>query len=415
MIYSKKFNNGLRLVINKMEGLMSVTAGVIVKTGSYNETDKENGISHFIEHTVFKGTKKRTAFDISDHIDRIGAQINAFTSKELTCYYTKSTSEHLEDSLDVLSDIFFNSVFDKAELDKEKGVIIEEINMCDDTPEDLCLDLLSESYYGTEGLGKPILGPAKNIRRFTSNDVIAYMDKYYTSDNVVISIAGNVEVEKAVNLIDDYFAQKFTRFKSAPQAKTKSTFTQSLNKYKKIEQAHVGIAMKGVKINDQVSDAFGIANVVFGGGMSSRLFQKIREELGLAYSVYSYPSAYKDNGVLEIYAGLNATFRDSAVYAIIDELNRFRKDKITEQEFKRGKEQIKASLVMSRESTASQMLLYGKHMIFNDGEFDFENRLDKIDKVTLADVGDVIEEYFNVDGASFATVGASRKPLKLSN
>ncbi len=413
MVYSKTYDNGLRLVINKMDGLMSVTAGVIVKTGSYNETAEENGISHFIEHTVFKGTEKRTAFDISDHIDRIGAQINAFTSKELTCYYTKSISEHLEESLDVLSDIFFNSVFDKTELEKEKGVVIEEINMCDDTPEDLCLDLLAEAYYGTEGLGRPILGPAKNIRRFTAKDVHAYIDKYYTADNVVISIAGNVDIEKATALIEKYFASNFKKNKSAIQTITRATFSQNLHKYKKIEQAHVGIAMRGVKMNDEKSDAFSIANIIFGGGMSSRLFQKIREELGIAYSVYSYPSAYKDNGVLEIYAGLNAQSRDSAVSAIIDELIRFRKDGVSEQEFARGKEQVKSAFIMGRESTASQMLLYGKYMTYTGCEFDFDERLKKIDAVSLSDVHEIIEQYFKLDGASFATVGASRKPLKI--
>ena len=176
MTYYKQFDNGLRLVVYKMEGFVSVSSGVLVKTGSYNETSEENGISHFIEHVMFKGTEKRTAFEISDHIDRIGAQINAFTSKELTCYYTKSTGEHLKDSLDVLSDIFFNSKFDNEELEKEKGVIIEEINMSEDTPEELCLDLLAKSYYGDSGLGQTILGPSKNIKRFTRDDVKKYME-----------------------------------------------------------------------------------------------------------------------------------------------------------------------------------------------------------------------------------------------
>ena len=413
MIYTKRFENGLRLIINKMDYLMSVTAGAIVKTGSYNETESENGISHFIEHTLFKGTKKRTAFEISDHIDRIGAQINAFTSKELTCYYTKSTSDHLEDALDVLSDIFFDSVFDKDELEKEKGVVIEEINMCDDTPEDLLLDLLAQSYYGKDGLGRPILGPAKNVRGFTEKDIRAYMDKYYTADNVVISIAGNLDVDKTVGLVERLFATKFHTGKSAPQTLTKSTVRQNLHKYKKIEQAHIGVAMEGLPINHPSVDAYSVANTVLGGGMSSRLFQKIREELGLAYSVYSYPSSYKDNGVLEIYAGVNSASRDTAVSAIIDEVMRFKKDGVTESEFVRGREQIKSAFVMGRESTASQMLLYGKYMIYNDIEFDFEKRLKDIDALTINKVNEVITDYFNVEDSAFATVGAFKKPLKV--
>ena len=214
MKYYKKFDNGLRLIVNKIDGLLSVSAGVLVKTGSINETEKENGISHYIEHVMFKGTKTRSAFDISDHIDRIGAQINAFTSKELTCYYTKSTKDNLFQALEVLSDIFFNSVFDKIELEKEKGVVIEEIKMSEDTPEDLCLDLLAKSYYGNKGLGQTILGPAKNIKRFTAEDIKNYMDKYYTADNVVISIAGNVDVDAVSDCVEKLFARNFNKFKS---------------------------------------------------------------------------------------------------------------------------------------------------------------------------------------------------------
>ena len=197
MRFCKRYDNGLKVIFNKIDGSYSVSAGIFVKTGSVNETDTENGISHFIEHVLFKGTKTRSAFEISDYIDRIGAQINAFTSKELTCYYTKSTGERLNNALEVLSDIFFNSTFEKSELEREKGVVIEEINMSEDTPEDLCFDLLAECYYGKNGYGQTILGPSKNIKRFGQKHISSYMDKYYTSDNVVISLAGNFDIKQA--------------------------------------------------------------------------------------------------------------------------------------------------------------------------------------------------------------------------
>lgn len=409
----KLFNNGLRLIINKIEGLTSVTCGVLVKTGSMNESESENGISHFIEHVMFKGTKKRTAFDISDYIDRIGAQINAFTSKELTCYYTKSTGEHMEDSLEVLSDIFFDSVFDKEELEKEKGVIIEEINMSEDSPEDLCLDLLAESYYGKEGLGRTILGPAKNIKRFTVDSVKDYMKRYYTADNVVVSIAGNVDVEKAINFVEKHFADKFTNYKSDKQIETQNYFSQNLYKSKRIEQSHIGFSMKAYSALDPVSDAFAIANTVLGGGMSSRLFQRIREQLGLCYSIYSYPSQYKDNGVLEIYAGVNTESRDLAVNAIVEEVLRFKKEGITEQEFLRGKEQIKSAFILGRESSASQMLLYGKYLIFLNKEFDFAERMNRIESVTIDDVNQAISGSFDILNSATATVGSKRTPIKI--
>ena len=413
MIHYKEFDNGLKLVINKMEGFVSASAGVLVKTGSFNESEKENGISHFIEHVMFKGTSNRSAFEISDHIDRIGAQINAFTSKEMTCYYTKSTGEHLEKSLEILSDIFFNSTFDPVELEKEKGVIIEEINMSEDTPEELLLDILAESYYGNSGLGQTILGPAKNIKRFTRDDVLNYMDKYYTADNVVISLAGDVDIDRAEKFVEENFAAKFKGLKSAPQVVASEFQNKNLYKTKSIEQTHIGFAMKGFSMHDDMTDAFSIANTVLGGGMSSRLFQKIREELGLCYSVYSYASQYKDNGILEIYAGVNTEQRDLAVNAIIDEVKRFKKEGITEQEFIRGKEQMKSAFIMGRESTATQMMLYGKYMIYLNKLYDVNERLNKIEKITLDDVRRAIDMSFDIESAATATVGPKRSALKI--
>ena len=413
MVFYKTYDNGLRLVVDKIEGLFSVSAGVLVKTGSVNETQEENGISHFIEHTLFKGTETRSAFEISDCIDRIGAQINAFTSKELTCYYTKSTKEHMQKSLEVLSDIFFNSVFDKKELEKEKGVVIEEINMSEDAPEELCLDYLAQSYYGNEGLGQTILGPIKNIKSFTREDIKKYMDKYYTADNVVISLAGNVDFDQAERLVEQLFASKFTNKKSAEQIVAVPAERKDLYKSKRIEQSHVGIAMHGVSIKEDFNDVFAIANTILGGGMSSRLFQKIREELGLAYSVYSYPSKYKDSGVLEIYAGVNTNLRDYAVEAIVNEVKRFKKEGITEQEFIRGKESLKSAFIMGQESTASQMLLYGRYLLFMNSQFDFNQRLKDIEKITAKDVNKMIDEYFNIETASTATVGSKRSPIRI--
>lgn len=413
MSYYKNFNNGVRLIINRIDGLLSVSAGILVKTGSCNEMEEENGISHFIEHVLFKGTKTRSAFDISDQIDRIGAQINAFTSKELTCYYTKSTKEHIEKTLEILSDIFFNSIFDANELEKEKGVVIEEINMSEDTPEDICFDLLAKSYYGDTGLGQTILGPTKNIKRFTCEQIQSYMNKYYTADNVVISIAGNVDVDLVADCVERLFVGNFKKIKGAKQIKSKAIKPRKLYKSKKIEQTHIGFIMKGFSAKDELSDAFSIANTILGGGMSSRLFQKIREELGLCYSVYSYPSQYKDSGILEIYAGVNTESRERATKAIVDEVKKFKKHGITAQEFLRGKEQIKSALVFGQESTASQMLLYGKNLLFLEKEFNFEERIGKIDNINIDTVHQAIEQSFDIENSATATVGPKRSALKI--
>ncbi len=411
MVVYKTFNNGLKLVVSKLDGLLSVSAGIMVKTGSINESESDNGISHFLEHVMFKGTKNRSAFEISDCIDSIGAQINAFTSKEMTCYYTKSTSERLKNCLDVLSDIFFNSVFDDKELDRERGVIIEEINMAEDTPEDVCADLLAQSYYGDKGLGRTILGPAENIKKFSRADVERYMDKYYTADNVVISIAGNVNVDEVTDLVEKLFAEKFERTKSVNQITTEKPNPQHLFKDKKIEQTHISLAMPAIPVTSPKSDALNIANIVFGGGMSSRLFQTIREKLGLAYSVYSYLSQYKSLGTLEIFAGVNSSLKAQAFEAIVDEIKSFKQKGITEQEFLRGKEQMKSAFVFGRESTASQMLLYGRHLLFYDKQFDINERLNRLGGVSMADVTEAINEFFVVDKMATATVGPNATPL----
>lgn len=411
MNYFKRFSNGLRLIVKKMEGLYSVSCGVMVKTGSVNEDENNNGISHFIEHCMFKGTEKRSAFEISDIIDRIGAQINAYTSKESTCYYIKSTSEHFSEALEVLSDIFFNSVFDEKELEKEKGVVLEEINMCEDTPEDLCLDLLAESYFGKKGLGQTILGSAKNVKGFTRGDIIKYIEERYTPDNVIISVAGNVDIAKTEDLINKLFVQNFANNKLVETKDIVDIGARNINKFKDIEQCHIGIAMPAFSVTDDRSDPLNLANVIFGGGMSSRLFQKIREELGLCYSVYSYLSQYQNRGVVEIYSGVNNDSREKSFDAIISEIKKFSKEGITEKEFLRAKEQVKSSFIMGQESTASQMLLYGRYLLYLNKEFDFEERIKKIDSVTMDSVNEIIKEIFNSDKISIATVGKNNSPL----
>lgn len=414
MVYYKQFDNGLKLVVKKIEGLFSVSAGVFVKTGSANESEKENGISHYIEHVMFKGTKKRSAFEISDHIDRMGSSINAYTSKGITCYYTKSIKEHYKESMEVLSDIFFDSVFDKNELEKEKGVVIEEINMSEDDPEELLLDMLAQSYYGKSGLGQTILGPSKNVKSFTREDVLNYIDKYYTADNVVISLAGNVDFKEAESVVEELFASRFTRIKSGPQVPFEKENISNLYKSKQIEQTHLGFAIKSLPMGHELTDSLSIANSIFGGGMSSRLFQKVREELGLAYSVYSYISQYQGTGVLEIYAGVNTALRDMAVDAIVKETIKFKEQGITQAEFSRGKEQMKSAFIMGQEVVSSQMMLFGRYLLLRDEIFDFDKKILEIEKITIDNVMQAISLSFDIESGATATVGAKRTPIKIN-
>ncbi len=410
MIHFKQLDNGLKLVVNQMSGLMSVTMGILVHTGASVESDKEDGISHFIEHMMFKGTKKRTAYQISDEMDRIGAQMNAFTGKDITCYYAKSTTGHAQEAFEILADLFLNSTFPEDELAREKGVIIEEINMNEDTPDDLCLDTLSRAFYGERGYGRNILGPRKNVEGFTKADIESYMQKRYCSDNIVISMAGNIDVNAAEEMVEKYFGDmpKCCCCKTDVKVDLK---VQSLFKTKDIEQVHIGIAYPSVKRYDGLFDATQIMNAILGGSMSSRLFQTVREELGLAYTVYSYISTYCETGTLAVYAGVNSEKYQQSAEAIYNCLNDLRKKNISEEEFLRGKEQLISSQIFAQESTSSQMLLFGKELLYRGQVYNFEERVNKISSVTLNDVLDAIDVNFNDKYKAVALIGAVDKPL----
>ena len=406
MVKIKTYANGLRLVVHSCEGAYSVSCGVLVGAGSRYETPENNGISHFLEHMTFKGTPTRTPFAISDDIDKIGGQINAFTNKETTCYYVRSVAENTEKAVEVLSDIFFNSTFKDEELDRERDVILEEINMVEDTPDDLCFDLLSEAHFGNTGLGATILGPKKNIERFNRNDVIKYRDAFYMPENTVVSFAGKISFEEAEALCDKYFANNFTR-SGFVRPKIDATFiggSKTVNK--DIEQAHICFGFKGEKYASDKTDALSLMNAALGGGMSSVLFQKVREEMGLAYSVYSFVSAYLDCGSLCIYAGVSPKNQTKATEAIFSELHAFKKRGLTESEFLRGKEQMRGSFVFSRESMSSQMLLYAKYLLYTGELFDFDKRLAEINAVTLAEVNEYLR---NTDIESYSSAVVARK------
>jgi len=412
MIKLKTYENGLRVIVNETDFVKSVAMGILVGAGSYKETAEENGISHFIEHVNFKGTQKRTAFEISDEIDCIGAQINAFTSKDLTCYYVKCTYEHIDHSFDILSDIYLNSTYPEEELDKERGVVIEEINMTEDTPDELCMETLSSAYFGERGYGATILGPMQNAERFSRRDILAYKEKYYTPENTVISFAGKITFEHACELVERYFSH----LKSTKTAKLGHINTDCLGLdkaiNKSIEQAHVAIAIPSLSITHEDRCASLCINSILGGGMSSRLFQTVREKLGLAYSVYSYLSSYTQTGVVYFYAGVNPNKVKSAYDCICEEITNISKNGITERELNRAKEQLKGSTVLSGESTASQMISYGKRLLLVDQIFDLDAEFKKLSSITLDEANEVAKKYYNLDLFATSIVGKDVKPLR---
>ena len=412
MVYEKRYENGLRLVVKQMEGLMSVTMGILVGTGASVETDAEDGISHFIEHMQFKGTHKRNAFEISDAFDRLGAQVNAFTGKDLTCYYSKCTSDHTAACFELLSDLFLNSTFPEEEMVREKGVVCEEISMNEDTPEDLCLDLLAQAFYGKENYGRNILGPAANVKGFTVQDIYNYKKARYCPENIVVSFAGGIDPETAQALVENYFSalEKGT----FEERKPKIVYgRKSLVKNKPIEQMHLSIAYPSVPRGDEREDYITALNAILGGSMSARLFQEVREKRGLAYSVYSYLSSFPECASLNIYAGVNPSKVQEAYEAILEVVETMKKKGITEDEFLRSREQMKAIMFFSNESSNSQMLLYGRYMLYFNQVFDFEEKLDRINAMTHAKAQEVLSVMFDESKKAVALVGKTDTPLPL--
>lgn len=412
MVKVKTYTNGLRVIVKEIEYVQSVTMGVMVGVGSAHETEDENGISHFIEHVNFKGTERRTAFDISDEIDGIGAQINAFTAKDVTCYYVKCIEEHVERSFEILSDIFLNSTYPKEELDKERTVIIEEINMTEDTPDDLCIDKLATAYFGNRGYGATILGPIENAKRFNREDIFNYRKKYYVPQNTVISFAGKIKFERVVELVDKYFANFSSSANFSSNYVTTSFYGNDSCVEKSIEQVHIGLGIPCVEITSPERSACLCLSSILGGGMSSRLFQSVREKRGLAYSVYSFLSAYKETGILYIYAGVNPKSVTEAYNCILEEITDFSKKGITQKELNRAKEQIKGSTALSSESTSSLMMSFGKRLLLSNEIFDVEKELKKLSSLTLEEVNLVAKNRFNCKKMATSIVGKNVKPLR---
>ncbi len=397
--------NGVRVVCEKIPYVRSVSLGIWVKTGSRNENIRNNGISHFIEHMLFKGTEKRSAAGIAEAIDNIGGQLNAFTGKECTCFYAKTLDTHLDIALDVLADMFFNSTFVKKDIAVEKKVILEEIGMYEDSPEELVHDILSETVWDGNSIGYPILGTQKCLRTINKEMIRGYMTENYGPENVVISVAGNFEEEDLLSLVGKYFggwkaeAAKKTVYEAV-------IFKPGLKiREKDTEQVHLCLGFEGIEHgNDRLYSLLAVNNI-FGGGMSSRLFQKIREKKGLVYSIYSYPSAYKNAGLFTIYAGMKPEQINEVFQLIRDEIRLLVKKGIKSDELAKSREQLKGNYILGLESTSSRMNSIGKSELMLGYIDTPEEVLGKIDAISMEVIDDIIERVFNTGGAGVSIVG----------
>lgn len=404
-----KLQNGLRVVMEQIPTCRSVAIGIWVKTGSRNEDELNNGISHFIEHMLFKGTTRYSAKEIAEIFDGLGGNVNAFTSKEYTCYYAKVLDQHLPIAIDVLSDMFFHSTIQAEELSKEKNVILEEISMYEDTPDDMVHDLISKAAYNDHPLAYSILGTEKQLSQMTGDHLRQYMNEKYHLNNTVISIAGNVD-DSVMELLERHFGH------FAVQGQESSTlapvFTGGMLFHKKkTEQNHICMSFPGIAMTDKRIYAMVLLNNTLGGGMSSRLFQEIREKRGLAYSVYSYHSSHADSGMFTVYAGTAPKQTKEVLDVTLDVLSQMIANGMTESELTKGKEQLKGSLILSLESTSSRMNRLGKNELMLGRHYTLDELLERIDSVSMKDVETLLDEMFNTPFA-LAMVGGTDEPIQ---
>lgn len=411
----KTLDNGIRIIAEQIPLFSSVAVGIWVKTGSTCETPEENGISHYIEHMMFKGTNNRTAKQIAVDMDKIGGQLNAFTSKECTCYHARVVPDKLDVAVSVLSDLFANSVMDETEMEKEKGVVLEEIAMVGDNVEELAHEKISELFFTGSTLSKPILGPAENIKAFTRDDVMSYIDRHYYPGNVIVSVAGNYDEAEMLASIEKHLGG-YRRGTKKEKEMCQDGFApevRSLFIEKDVEQTHVCLAFPGFTFANDERFSMAVLNNVLGGGMSSRLFQSIREEKGLAYTVYSYPSTYSFAGMFSLYAGTTAPNADTVVELMKQEIDRMKHDKVSEEDFKQGKDQLIGNYVLSMESTNAKMSALGKSLLLLDEIYDEKETMRKIEAITLDRVNSLIDRIFDYNKMSAVFAGKIEKRNEL--
>ncbi len=411
MIETRTLDSGVRVVMEKMPRLESCTMGIWVRAGACNETKEISGISHFIEHMMFKGTGTRSAKQIAEDVDALGGQINAFTGKEATCYHIRSLSSNAEKSLEILLDMFTGSVFDKTEMEREKQVVIEEMKMVSDSPDDVAIDTACELVMKGTPLANDILGKPYVLKKITRNRILDYIDRQYTKDSIVFSISGNFDEDRMVAMFEEKTAGLRAKKKQASFRNVKHV-PAFRSKVKDIEQAHICMSTRGVSNDDDRFAALQVLNNIMGGSMSSRLFQHVREQKGLAYTVFTLNSPHSKLGYYTIYAGVGRDNVRPAVEAIKEELKLLKNDGITEEELTKAKEQLKASYIFSNESAGQRMYVNGKNLLLEGRVYEPKEILEKIDAVQMEDIDRVKRIICDIDDYSAVLVSGRKTDMK---
>jgi len=404
MVKKETLPNGVRIITERVTHVQSVAIGIWANAGGRNEEMSNLGISHFIEHMLFKGTTTRSARQIADEFDSLGGQLNAFTDKEYTCYYAKVLSEHLPNALDVLSDMFMNSTLDKQEMDLEKKVVLEEIKRHEDTPDELIHDMFAESIWSDHPLGRSLLGTEKSVSSLSRSDLRKFMGKWYAPDGIVITAAGNLVHQEVVDKISSLFGH--LSGKSNDSAYVAPAFTpHSKMTDKTTEQVHMCIGTKGCSHLDQRKYALTIIDVTLGGGMSSRLFQEIREKRGLAYAIGSYSVAYRDCGFFTVYGGTSMENVDQVKELVLAEFKNVRDSNITNEEMTRAKNQIRGSLVLGLEGMSSRMIRLAKSEIYFGRVIPIKELIELVMNVTHEDIEGVAQYMFDDQDFPIVAIG----------
>jgi predicted Zn-dependent peptidase len=405
--------NGLIVLSEEMAHIRSIAIGIWMKSGSRDEAPEVNGISHFTEHMVFKGTTTRSAQQIARQVDSIGGNMDAFTGKETICFNIKVLDEHLPVAIDILSDLVLNPVFDPKDITREKGVILEEIKMDEDNPDYLVHEIFTQNFWKDHPLGKPILGTKETVRSFKQENLLDFYHQSFAPNNVIISAAGNLNHKRFVDLIQQRFAALTSVPNGHHQPAPLVTPRIITRNKKSLEQVQICIGVPSHPISHEKRYVSYVLNTVLGGGMSSRLFQKIREDQGLAYSIYSDLNPYRDTGCLTVYAGTSFESTEKVIDSVLAEFRELKSKPIADEELRRAKDQLKGSLMLSLESSTSRMSNLARQEMYFERFFTLDETIDQIEAVTAEEISEMSNHLFQLDKVAITALG-NLEGLKLS-
>jgi len=397
--------NGLTIITEQMQNIRSVSIGIWIKSGSRDEDPHFNGISHFVEHMVFKGTKHRSAEDIARQVDSIGGNMDAFTAKECICFNVKVLDEHLPIAMDVLSDLVLNPIFDVQDISRERGVILEEIKMDEDSPDYLVHEIFTQNFWKDHPLGKPIMGTKDTVRKFERDPVLGFYSRHFNPGNLIICAAGNLKHEQFVSLVTQHF-QHMQPMKNGIHSSAPKVVSRIIMRNKKaLEQVQICVGVPSHPIAHERRHASYILNTLLGGGMSSRLFQNIRERQGLAYAIYSDLTPYRDTGCLSVYAGTSRESAGKVVQSIVSEFRKLKSEEVPAEELRRSKDQLKGSLMLSLESSTARMSNLARQEMYFDRFFSMDELLERIEAVNAKEIQQLANEFFRTESIAVTVLG----------